>query len=502
MVIWGLVLGAMLVAIVAYLCLPGLLRQRRPQEPPLDKGCIPWVGHAMAFQKNMFEFLRGKWAKDGDVFTVLLGGEFFTFVMDPLSFRPIIKNTEKKLDFVQYAEEVVQKVYGYQRLQGDYQIIHTASTKYLMGDGLKDLNQAVLDCLSLVLLEPGDPKLGATHWQEDGLFHFCYNIMFKAGYLSLFGCTKDKEQDLLQAEEVFKKFRRFDILLPRFLYSLLGPRERLEMGQLQCLFHKMLSVRHNQEKEEGMSNWLRHMLRYLSEWGTTPAVLAKFSFMMLWASQGNMGPSSFWALLFLLKHPEAMQAVKDEAAQVLRGTKLEAKQSFVLPISALGRTPVLDSVMEETLRLAAAPTLVRVVQEDCTLKMASGHEYLLRRGDRVALFPYLSVHMDPDIHPEPCTFKFDRFLNPNGSRKVDFYKKGKKIHHYSMPWGSGVSICPGRFLALSEMKLFVLLMVTYFDLELVEPDTPVPPIDPGRWGFGITQPSHEVHFRYRLKPMD
>jgi sterol 12-alpha-hydroxylase len=203
-----------------------------------------------------------------------------------------------------------------------------------------------------------------------------------------------------------------------------------------------------------------------------------------------------------MKHPEAMQAVREEAIQVLGEARLEPKKFFSFKFSALKHTPVLDSVMEETLRLKAAPTLFRVVESDYTLKMASGQEYLLRRGDKVALFPYLSVHMDPEIHPEPTTFKYDRFLNSNGSRKVDFYKAGKKIHHYIMPWGSGVSICPGRFFALSEIKLFVLLMVTYFDLVLVDPDIPVPPCDPDRWGFGISQPSYEVCFRYRLKPLE
>ncbi|KAM6160933.1 7-alpha-hydroxycholest-4-en-3-one 12-alpha-hydroxylase [Erethizon dorsatum] len=501
MVIWGLVLGALLMAIMGYLCLPGLFRQCKPQEPPLDKGSIPCVGHVMAFQKNMIEFLKGMQAKHGDVFTVQLGSQFFTFIMDPLSFGPIIKNTKNNLDFVQYAQELVGKVFGYKHLMGDIWLLHSASTKYLMGAGLEDINKVMLDNLSLVLLGPGSPRLDASCWREDGLFHFCYNILFQAGYLSLFGCMKDKEQDLLQAEEVFKKFRRFDLLFPRFVYSLLGPREWLEVGQLQRLFHKVLSVRHNPEKD-GISNWLSYMHHYLNEWGATPEMLDKFNFMMLWASQGNTGPTSFWALLFLLKHPEDMQAVKQEAAQVLHGTKLEAKQSFTFQISALQRTPILDSVMEETLRLVTAPLLVRAVQEDYTLTMASGCEYLLRRGDRVALFPYLSVHMDPDIHPDPSTFKYDRFLNPSGRRKVAFYKAGKKIHHYNMPWGSGVSICPGRFFALSEMKLFVLLMVTYFDLELVDPDAPVPPIDPTRWGFSTLQPSHEVSFRYHLKPMD
>lgn len=498
MVPWGPVLGALLVAIVGFLCLLSLLRQRRPQEPPLDKGSVPWLGHAMAFRKNMFEFLKHMRAKHGDVFTVQLGGQYFTFVMDPLSFGPILKDAQRKLDFVEYAEKLVLKVFGYHSVPGDHRMIHSASTKHLMGDGLEDLNKTMLDSLSLVLLGPTGQSPDARSWREDGLFDFCYNALFKAGYLSLFGSTKDKRQDLLQAEELFVQFRKFDRLFPRFVYSLLGPQEWLEVGRLQRLFHKTLSVKQNLEKD-GISNWVSYMLQFLREQGVAPAMQDKFNFMMLWASQGNTGPTSFWALLFLLKHPEAMQALREEAAQVLGEARLEAGKSFNVEVSALHRTPVLDSVMEETLRLGAAPTLLRVVKCDNVLKMASGEEYRIRAGDIVALFPYLSVHMDPEIHPEPTAFKYDRFLNSNGSRKVDFYKAGKKIHHYSMPWGWGVSICPGRFLALSEMKLFVLLMIMHFDLELVDPDTPVPPVDPHRWGFGTTQPSYDVRFRYRLR---
>lgn len=501
MVLWGPVLGVLLVAIVGYLCLQGLLRQRRPEEPPLDKGSVPWLGHAMTFRKNMLEFLKHMWARHGDIFTVQLGGQYFTFVMDPLSFGPILKDAKRKLDFVEYAEKLVLKVFGYRSMQGDHRMIHSASTKHLMGDGLEELNKAMLDNLSLVMLGPKGPSPDASCWREDGLFHFCYDILFKAGYLSLFGRTEDKEQDLLQAEELFMQFRKFDRMFPRFVYSLLGPREWLEVGRLQCLFHKMLSVEHSLERH-GISSWITDMLQVLREQGVAPAMQDKFNFMMLWASQGNTGPTTFWALLFLLKHPEAMRAVREEATRVLGEARLEDKQSFDVEVSALNHMPVLDSVMEETLRLGAAPTLLRVVNSDQILKMASGQEYRLRHGDILALFPYLSVHMDPDIHPEPTTFKYDRFLTPSGSRKVNFYKAGKKIHHYTMPWGSGISICPGRFFALTEMKLFVLLMVTHFDLELVDPDMPVPPVDPQRWGFGTMQPSYEVRFRYRLRPTE
>lgn len=500
MTLWSPVLGALLLALVGCLCLSTLLRRRRPREPPLDKGLVPWLGHALAFRRNMFEFLKGMRAKHGDVFTVQLGGQYFTFVMDPLSFGPIVKNTQKTLDFVKYAQVLVLKVFGYQASDQDHHMVHSASTKHLMGQGLEDLNKAMLDSLSLVMLGPRGPSLDASCWREDGLFHFCYSVLFQAGFLSLFGYSANKQQDVREANELFVKFRRFDLLFPRFVYSLLGPREWKEVNQLQRFFHQRLSVDQNLEKD-GVSKWLGSMLQFLREQGTASSMQDKFNFMMLWASQGNTGPTCFWVLMFLLKHQDAMKAVREEAARVLGEARLEAEQSFAFKLDALKCTPVLDSVMEETLRLRASPTLFREVQKDCVLEMASGQEYQIRCGDKVALFPYLSVHMDPDIHPEPTAFKYDRFLNPNGTRKVDFYKSGKKTHHYSMPWGSGVSICPGRFFALSEMKIFILLMLMYFDFELVDPDTPVPLVDPRRWGLGTTQPSHEVRFRYRLRPV-
>ncbi len=63
--------------------------------------------------------------------------------------------------------------------------------------------------------------------------------------------------------------------------------------------------------------------------------------------------------------------------------------------------PFPDSALEETLRLTAAPFITREVVQEKTLHMADGQEYLLRKGDRVCLFPFNSPQMDPEIHYEP-----------------------------------------------------------------------------------------------------
>lgn len=107
--------------------------------------------------------------------------------------------------------------------------------------------------------------------------------------------------------------------------------------------------------------------------------------------------------------------------------------------------------------------------------------------------------MDLWVHPEPEKFKYNRFLNEDGSKKTEFYKNGKRVKYFTMPWGAGTTICPGRFFATNELKQFVFLMLLYFEFELVNPKEEIPPIDVSRWGFGTMQPTKDVQFRYRLR---
>lgn len=43
---------------------------RSKGEPPLDKGVIPWLGHALEFGKDISKFLNRMKQKHGNIFTV------------------------------------------------------------------------------------------------------------------------------------------------------------------------------------------------------------------------------------------------------------------------------------------------------------------------------------------------------------------------------------------------------------------------------------------------
>lgn len=97
------------------------------------------------------------------------------------------------------------------------------------------------------------------------------------------------------------------------------------------------------------------------------------------------------------------------------------------------------------------------------------------------------------------TFKYDRYLNENGEEKTDFYRNGRKLKYYYMPFGTGIAKCPGRLFAVHEIKQFLVLIFSYFEIELVDNNVQCPSLDQSRAGLGILQPSNDIDFRYRLK---
>lgn len=49
---------------------PIFSKRRSKDEPPLDSGFIPWLGHALDFSRDAAKFLARMKKKHGDIFTV------------------------------------------------------------------------------------------------------------------------------------------------------------------------------------------------------------------------------------------------------------------------------------------------------------------------------------------------------------------------------------------------------------------------------------------------
>ncbi|EFQ91040.1 hypothetical protein PTNB73_05776 [Pyrenophora teres f. teres] len=136
-----------------------------------------------------------------------------------------------------------------------------------------------------------------------------------------------------------------------------------------------------------------------------------------------------WAVL---KQPALRARLEDEIAQL----------SDELTMAELEGAPVLNSVIDETLRLycAAPGALPRVVPKGGMT--VSG--YHIAGGVEVSTQAYTN-HRDPSVFPDPLNFDGLRFLNKAAmtpAQKTSF-----------MPWGGGSRTCIGLHLALIEIRL-------------------------------------------------
>ncbi|XP_029468583.1 prostacyclin synthase isoform X2 [Rhinatrema bivittatum] len=436
-------------------------------------------------------------------FKVHVAGRFITVLLDPHSYDAVVYESSRKLDFNKFARFLMKRMFDVNLPAYDPATEKAMMKLHLQNKSLPGLTKAMFFNLHTLLL--CDTEKASTEWREAGLFAFAYSVMLRAGYLTLYGNesvdytdptfqTKDREL----SAEVFNEFYRLDRLLMRLARSMLSTEEKREVSGIRVRLWELLSVK-KLNARANRSSWLESYQRHLEELGVDEAMQSRAFLLQLWATQGNAGPAAFWLLLFLLKHPDAMAAVQAESERVFKSKGRILQEMEGIKQEVLDSTPVFDSVLNETLRLTAAPFITREVLEDMPLKLADGREYSLRKGDRLCLFPFLSPQMDSEVYEDPKKFKYDRFLNPDGTNKEDFYKGGKKLKNYNMPWGAGNNVCVGKYHAINSIKQFVFIFLASFDLELKDPEEEIPNIDPSRYGFGMVQPESDVKIRFKMK---
>ncbi|XP_053723581.1 prostacyclin synthase isoform X1 [Synchiropus splendidus] len=462
-------------------------RSRRPNEPPLDKGLIPWLGHALSFGKDAPRFLAQMKAKHGDIFTVRVAGCYVTILLDPNSFDAVLNDTIC-LDSTRNRSKIIHRVFDLHLPSVQPGAERRWMEKHFQGLSLSRLVTS-MDAELQEILWSEQTGWGLTEWKPEGLYSLCYSFLFRAGYLTLF---ERKEN----AAAVYKEFRKFDELLAKLARGCVRSGERKEAYTSRQRLWELLSPKWLHGGASDLC-WQQSYHSFLQQEGVDAEMQRKALLLQLWTTQCNAGPAAFWLLAFLLKHPEAMEAVQAE----IRGLTLQEGSQQRPHIQRLEtqRTPVFDSVLSETLRLTAAVMITREVVKDKALRMGNGETYHLRRGDKVSLFPLLSPQMDPHIHQDPQEFKYDRFLNEDLTMKDEFYKEGRRLKYFTMPWGAGSNICVGKDFAVTSIKKFVFLILTHLELKLCDPDAELPPFNRSRYGFGMLQPEGDLQIQYRLK---
>jgi cytochrome P450 len=149
-----------------------------------------------------------------------------------------------------------------------------------------------------------------------------------------------------------------------------------------------------------------------------------------------------WTLFLLATHPDVALDLTDELRAVLRGDPPTVEQ--------LGRLPVLDAVVKESMRLLPpVPLHPRVVAEDTEL---GGHFVPARTELFLSIF---HMHHDPELFSEPRRFAPSRWSR---IRPTTF--------EYN-PFSAGPRMCIGAAFATMEIKIALATMLQRVRVELL-----------------------------------
>lgn len=176
--------------------------------------------------------------------------------------------------------------------------------------------------------------------------------------------------------------------------------------------------------------------------GLSDADVAGNVLTMLLAGEDTTANTLAWMIYLLHRHPQA-----------LARARTEAEQAQLHSYEEISRLPFIDACINETMRLKpVAPIIMLQPTRDTEIAGVQ----LLRKTLVMCLMRAGAT--DERRFADARAFDPARWLS--GAQA----SSPKRV---SMPFGAGPRLCPGRYLAILEMKMVMAMLLSRFDIEAV-----------------------------------
>ncbi|MYM35677.1 cytochrome P450 [Duganella sp. FT94W] len=202
-------------------------------------------------------------------------------------------------------------------------------------------------------------------------------------------------------------------------------------------------------RREHPANLLEAMICAADEGGsgvTDDAVAGNVATMLL-AGEDTTSNTLAWMLYLLQHNPAAMRQARDEVLRV-------APDPDKLTIEQVDALDYLDACAQEAMRLKpVAPFIPLEALRDSVVG-----DVRVPKGGLV--WCVMRNHSVSESHvPDAAAFQPERWLRRG---------EGAINKHVSMPFGAGLRTCPGRYLALLEIKIAAAMLLSSFSIESID----------------------------------
>ncbi|XP_001102611.3 24-hydroxycholesterol 7-alpha-hydroxylase isoform X1 [Macaca mulatta] len=460
------------IIILGCLALFLLLQRKNLRRPPCIRGWIPWIGVGFEFGKAPLEFIEKARIKYGPIFTVFAMGNRMTFVTEEEGINVFLKS--KKVDF----ELAVQNI-----------VYHTASIPknvflalheklYIMLKG--KMGTVNLHQFTGQLTEELHEQLEnlGTHGTMDLnnlvrhlLYPVTVNTLFNKSW---FPTNKKKIKEFHQYFQAYDEDFEYGSQLPE---CLLRNWSKSKKWFLELFEKNIPDIRACKSAKDNSMTLLQATLDIV-ETETSKENSPNYGLLLLWASLSNAVPVAFWTLAYVLSHPDIHKAVMEGISSVF-GTA--GKDKIKVSEDDLEKLLLIKWCVLETIRLKAPGVITRKV-----VKPVEILNYIIPSGDLLMLSPFW-LHRNPKYFPEPELFKPERWKKAN-------LEKHSFLDCF-VAFGSGKFQCPGRWFALLEVQMCVILILYKYDCSLLDPL----PKQSSLHLVGVPQPEGQCRIEYKQR---
>ncbi|KAI0756862.1 cytochrome P450 [Daedaleopsis nitida] len=480
---------AFAVLIVALYWAAKVLKPASASRPPLAPYWIPWVGSAIEMGKDPDRFIKSMTKALGPVFRVKTLGQEMVLVTTPSHISAVYRDSQT-YNFTNIRIEMGESIFAIRKaLHEDPYMVETYMPglhRLLLPNNLKPMVSQYLTSAHDLLLSMITSMNGASGPLKSFIIPPAYRAACEAGFGTKFPSAK--------SYPFFKDFDdNFHLLgagLPKFLFS-----KPIKAWHNLIDLIEAYVVEQDRSGQE-LPTFCHEAMdgRNRSTW--TYRDVATVLAAQLWALQANAIFTAYWLIAIVLQQPAGLTPLADELDEARRDwqaahTSTPVGLAFFDEIASNSKSlPLLSSAIQEALRFSSSPFSIRRVVAPVTLA-----GYQLQVGERVVCATRL-VHLDDEIHAHADQFDMRRYLKTPRAMK-----DGKMVPNHTMPFGGGVSMCEGRHFAMSELKLFLAILLTYATIEIDEGCTTRPKFMAERVGTGIIHPRGDMDVILRKRKL-
>lgn len=443
---------------------PGRLPARSIQDLPGPKG-LPLLGNSLQIDMQRFHLILEQWCETyGPVFTFRLGSKPLVVIAESNLVNAMLRDRPETYRRLNTIEPVLSEigVNGVFSAEGDnwrrqrHLVMQALDTRHLRQffPTLVKVTRRLQNRWERAAIDqhPVDVQKDLMRYTVDVTTNLAFGYDMN---------TLEQEGDVIQRhlEKIFPVIsRRVFAAFPYWRYVKLPSDRALDDALVEVrktiadlIAHSRQQLAQEPSRAQHPTNLLEAMLAARDEGNGhfSDDEIAGNAITILLAGEDTTANTLAWAMHFMMAHPEVQRRMQAEADAVLETAEMLHEYEDAR------RLTYIEAVMHETMRLKPVAPILGL-ETNSEVDVGDLH---LPRETSVILLMRPGALQERDFE-QADAFRPDRWLVDSDSRHIGHHKA-------LMPFGSGPRLCPGRSLALLEMKTALAMVCRNFNLSMV-----------------------------------